>query len=328
VIHAAFFVMCDQRATKLDQGESMTHAAEASFNELQAFWKDVYADLEPGQDLTKALNAWVPTLIERDSQGNAQLQRQFSAKLPEPYFGRWVDDAGRLCLRRKTVVVLINPGNGMPVHEYDNSGLSLLGVPVWRVWKEFYTRGRIEQGGASHWLPYKRSLSCTKRSSNGARRYAWGWWAGQWENMMRALGQCTEDDEEESFVTLELFAYSSSSAKGLSVDAARTLRSTDLVTKLIVSLLNSPPEHQPRGIVLVNKVAIWQEVLRHHGFTLAQSPSSGRSRRPRAFVVCRGEQQTAVPAVLLHQAQGMKFPRPGNGAEAIFARWRAAQLEC
>ena len=89
-------------------------SAQSTFEELREFWRAAYAklDVESGELIEPTLKSWVSRLL--DDEGlprDSPVRELFSSKPPEPYFGRWVDDQGRLSLAGKTVIVLINPGD-------------------------------------------------------------------------------------------------------------------------------------------------------------------------------------------------------------------------
>jgi len=301
--------------------------AQATFDELRTFWRNAYEQLvvpDASTPFGSVLETWCGSVLARDSGGSKTVEALFSRKAPEPFFGRWANPAGQLCLQDKTVVVLINPGNGIDIEHYTDPKISTIGRPFWSILKEFYTTGAVSHGDTNHWLPYKPGLRNQDFDYRvDGKFFAWGWWEAQWQNMLTAIGQDPGQDPEATFVTLELFAYSSSTANKLNAHAVEGLHSSRLASRFIVELLRSS-ENRPRGVILVNKTDIWRELLKANEFDLVESPVLDQAGRPRAHFIhdCSSGRPTDVPAVVLSSAQQMKFPRSGNGAEEIFARWR------
>jgi len=181
--------------------------------------------------------------------------------------------------------------------------------------KEFYTTGAISHGGKLHRLLYTRKLrNLAYNYRSGSRQFAWGWWGSQWENMLRAID---ESDEDESFLTLELFAYSSPNANSLNSNTVDALHSSQLAARLIMALIQDESA-RPRRIVLVNKRSIWEPLLRGYGYQLIPLKPQNSKGNPKAYRAYFNEQPTQVPVILLEQAQKMKFPKPDNGAREIF----------
>lgn len=301
--------------------------AHDTFSELRNFWHDAYLLLHvpfapkghPSASVVEgALRAWVDDVLTRDGVCRASpLRTVFSAKPPEPFFGRWLDEDGQLDVRGKTVVALINPGNGITFEQSSDPDISIVGRPHWHMLKEFYTTGAVLHGGVRHALPYKRDLANPTYSYRaGTKHFGWGWWRGQWRNMLAAIGDART--EEDAFVTLELFAYSSTTANELSSDTVTSLKSSQLAAQLISDLLEIR-DNAPGRIVLVNKRAIWEPLLASRGTILREMSPRNRAGLPKAYRAYHGSQPTTVPLVVLHQAQKMKFPCPGADAARIFA---------
>lgn len=295
-------------------------SARSTFAELRKFWRAAYSalDVESGDaaGVEAALKEWVSKVLAADSAPPGSPARSlFSYKPPEPYFGRWADEGGGLALEGKTVVALINPGDGITYAQCANPDISLARRPHWQLLKEFYTTGAVACGGALHHLPYTRKLLNPDYDyRSGTKLFGWGWWRGQWENMLRSLG---EEDEEEAFVTIELFAYSSPNANLLTSETVESLCSSRMAARLIADLIEDK-EAQPRRIVLVNKLAIWGPLLGRRGYEFAPVGPRNRRGAPKAYRAHAGGRPTRVPVVLLHQAQQMKFPTVQGGAGAIF----------
>ena len=209
----------------------------------------------------------------------------------------------------------------IPVTAFDSSSasdphISVVGRPHWSLLKEFYTTNALVRAGSRHRLLYKRALrnpSYTYVASG--RRFAWGWWSTQWTNMLRATNDTR--DEEDAFVTLELFAYSSPSANRLSVGTVSDVRSSRLVPQLLAQIARYPPRSPPRRIVLVNKRSIWEPLLQQFGITFVELAPRNRAGIVKAFRGQAAGRPTEVPLIFLNGAQGMKFPQ-GADSRAIF----------
>jgi hypothetical protein len=181
--------------------------------------------------------------------------------------------------------------------------------------KEFYTTGAIRHDGKSHRLLYTRKLRNPAYNYRaGTKHFAWGWWSSQWENMLRAIG---ETDEDDSFLTLELFAYSSPNANDLNSNIVDALLSSRLIVRLIVDLIQDESA-RPRRIILVNKRSIWEPLLGQYGFNFIPMKPQNSRGNPKAYRIHFKGRPTQVPVILLQQAQKMKFPTPDNGAREIF----------
>ncbi len=132
--------------------------------------------------------------------------------------------------------------------------------------------------------------------------------------MLRAID---ERDEDEAFLTVELFAYSSLNANELNSDTVNALLSSQLTVRLIVDLIQDESA-RPKRIILVNKRSIWEPLLQRHGFNFVPMKPRNNRGNPKAYRLYFNKQPTRVPVILLHQAQKMKFPTPDNGAREIF----------
>ncbi len=292
-------------------------SAQSTFQELRDFWCYAYwalnietADVEP------ILKSWVSSVLTKDGVGiDSPIRDLFSFKPPEPFFGHWVTDDGSLSVENKTIVALINPGDGITYTQCADPDISLACRPHWQLLKEFYTTGAVTHEQTLHRLLYTRKLLNPKYNyRSGTKQFAWGWWRSQWENMLRAIG---ETDEDNTLLTLELFAYSSPNANDLNSNIVEALHSSQLAARLIVDLIQDKLA-RPRRIILVNKLAIWQPLLRHHGYEFMPLAPQSRKGTPKAYRAYFNGQPTQVPVILLHQAQQMKFPTPDNGAREIF----------
>ncbi len=80
--------------------------------------------------------------------------------------------------------------------------------------------------------------------------------------MLQAIG---ETDEDATFLTLELFAYSKPNANNLDSGIVKSLHSSQLATQLIMDLIQDKTA-RPRRIVLVNKRKIWEPLFRQNGY--------------------------------------------------------------
>lgn len=289
-----------------------------TFMALRDFWRDAYMrlDITSPSDAESVLKDWVSSVLTNDGLAlDSPLRRIFSAKPPEPFFGKWIDAGGNLALHGKTVVVLINPGDGISYEQCVDKRISNVGRAHWELLKEFYTTGVIAGRTKAHHLFYSRALRNTDYdyTVNG-RAFAWGWWVSQWDNMLRAVGG---NDEGEVFVTLELIAYSTKTANELTLETVKALQSSHLVCSLIIDLL-SMVDGSPRQIVLVNKRDIWRDILSAHGYHLVAYPLVDSRGNPRAYRLHGSQGPTSVPLVVLSGAQGMKFPTPYSGAPLVF----------
>jgi|GEM_PF-6194514 len=292
-------------------------AVRSTFEELREFWRCAYSALNiETADVEPILTNWVSNVLTDDGVSiDSHIRKRFSFKPPEPFFGHWVSDDGNLSVANKTIVALINPGDGITYKQCADPAISLAGRPHWQLLKEFYTTGAVTHGQTLHRLPYTRKLRNPEYNyRSGTKQFAWGWWCGQWENMLRAIG---ETDEDNSFLTLELFAYSSPNANNLDSDTVEALRSSRLAARLIVDLIQDESA-QPRRIVLVNKLAIWEPLLQRHGYEFLPLPPRNHKGIPKAYRAYFNDRPTQVPVILLHQAQQMKFPTLDNGAREIF----------
>lgn len=237
--------------------------ATATYEELRSFWQTAYASLDPepgsrqGARLQAMLEQWASGVLAADGvSATSPIRKLFSLKPPEPFFGSWRCTNGGFSVAGKTIIALINPGDGIGFAHCADPDISLVGRPHWALLKEFYTNGSVYHDGSAHALLYKRDLMNPNYGyRHGTRTFGWGWWSGQWANMLRAMGETRS--EEECFLTIELFAYSSPSAGRLSADVLSVLRSSGLVVRLLAELVQQPQETAPRRIVLVNKRAVW-----------------------------------------------------------------------
>lgn len=291
--------------------------AQNIFQELCEFWHTAYSTLDTeAVDVESTLKNWVTRILTADGLSlDSPIRSLFSFKPPEPFFGQWSTDNGDLLVGGKTIVALINPGDGITYPQCADPDISLVGRPHWQLLKEFYTTGVVNHQGESHRLLYTRKLrNPTYNYRLGKRQFAWGWWSSQWENMLRAIG---ETDEDDSFLTLELFAYSSPNASNLNSSTVDALRSSRLVVRLIADLIQDESA-RPKRIVLVNKRSIWEPLLRQQGYKLVPMKPQNSNGKPKAYRAYFNEQPTQVPVILLEQAQKMKFPKPDNGAREIF----------
>lgn len=134
--------------------------------------------------------------------------------------------------------------------------------------------------------------------------------------MLRSLGETRS--EEECFLTIELFAYSSPNAGRLSADVVSALRSSRLVIRLLAELVRNPSTAAPRRIVLVNKRTVWERVFAQHGITFDALAPQDRAGNPRAFRGRLEGRATDVPLIILNGAQGMKFPSHADTARMTF----------
>lgn len=291
--------------------------AQNTFEKLSEFWRNAYSTLDvKNGDVESVLKEWIPRILSDDGLSlNSPIRKLFSFKPPEPFFGNWMTDDGNFLVEGKTVVALINPGDGITYSQCADSNISLVGRPHWQLLKEYYTTGAISHNGKLHRLLYTRKLrNPTYNYRAGTRHFAWGWWSSQWENMLRAIG---ETDEDEAFLTLELFAYSSLNANDLNSNTVNALLSSQLTVRLIVDLIQDESA-RPKRIILVNKRSIWEPLLQQHGFKFVPMKPQNNRGNPKAYRLCFNGQPTQVPVILLQQAQKMKFPTPDNGAREIF----------
>jgi hypothetical protein len=134
--------------------------------------------------------------------------------------------------------------------------------------------------------------------------------------MLRAVGG---DNEEETFVTLELIAYSTKTARELTTPVVKELRSSRLVCSLIIDLLSKVPG-SPDQIVLVNKQEVWRDIFAPYGLCLVPSGPVNKRGMPRAYRLHDAQGATPVPLIILNGAQGMKFPRPSDETSLLFTR--------
>jgi hypothetical protein len=285
--------------------------------ELSEFWRNAYSKLDTkAEDVESTLKNWIPKILNDDGLSlSSSIRKLFSFKPPEPFFGYWVTDDGKLSVEGKTVVALINPGDGITYSQCADPNISLVGRSHWQLLKEFYTTGAIRHNEELYRLLYTRKLRNPSYNYRaGTRHFAWGWWSSQWENMLRAIG---ETDEDDSFLTLELFAYSSLNANDLNSDTVDALLSSRLTTRLIVDLIQDESA-RPHRIILVNKRSIWEPLLGQYGFSFIPLKPQNSQGNPKAYRLYFNGQLTQVPVILLQQAQKMKFPTPDNGAREIF----------
>lgn len=292
-------------------------SAQKTYDQLKEFWRSAYSSLSDSpQDIELTLTQWISNIFTTDGlELNSSFRTLFSAKPPEPYFGKWVTDDGELAVQGKTIVALINPGDGITFRHCEDPDISLVGRPHWRLLKEYYTTGAVTHDGAPHHLLYSRKLlNPTFNYRSGTRHFAWGWWNGQWKNMLHAI---SEDDEDEAFLTLELIAYSSPNANGLNSEVVNKLTSSRLVVQLICDLMQQETA-KPKRIILVNKKSIWEPIFQQKGFRFMALGPLNRGGKPKAYQVFSNEKTTPVPVILLHQAQKMKFPTVESGANDIF----------
>ncbi len=291
--------------------------AQDTFLELQEFWRKAYSLLDvKNPDIKSTLEKWVSEVLIADGLSpESSVYDLFSFKPPEPFFGGWTADSGDLSVSGKTIVALINPGDGITYNQCADSKISVVGRSHLQLLKEFYTTGSIKYSGKFYRLIYSRKLRNPEYNyRSGTKQFAWGWWSGQWENMLRAIN---ETDEDDSFLTLELFAYSSEKATKLNSNIVDKLHSSQLVIRLIANLIQDESA-RPKRIVLVNKRKIWEPWLHEYGYKLVPMKQKNKADEPKAFRVYFNEQPTEVPVILLEKAQKMKFPKPDNGAREIF----------
>src|SRR5438270_706638 len=132
--------------------------AQATFQELRDFWRDAYSRLNiETADVESVLKSWVTDVLTDDGLAiDSPIRNLFSFKPPEPYFGRWIADDGRLLVEGKTVVALINPGDGITYAQCADPNISLAGRPHWQLLKEFYTTGAVIHERTPHYLLYTR----------------------------------------------------------------------------------------------------------------------------------------------------------------------------
>lgn len=225
--------------------------AQDTFLELQEFWRKAYSTLDiKNSDVQATLENWVSKVLTADGLDlQSSIRELFSSKPPEPFYGKWIDENGKLSVNNKTIVVLINPGDRISYAQCNDSEISLSGRTHWQFLKEFYTKGAVTFEGNSYHLPYTRKLfnqSYNYNSESGGK-FAHGWWKSQWGNMLRAIN---ETDEDETFLTLELFAYSSPKESPLSIKTVDALYSSRLVIQLIMNIIQSETT-QPKKIILV-----------------------------------------------------------------------------
>jgi len=291
--------------------------AQNSFEELCEFWRTAYSTLDTeAADIESTLKNWVTRILTDDGSSlESPIRSLFSFKPPEPFFGHWRADNGNLLVGKKTIVALINPGDGITYAQCADPDISLVGRPHWQLLKEFYTTGAVSHGGELHRLLYTRKLQnlAYNYRSGTRRQFAWGWWGSQWKNMLRAIG---ETDEDNSFLTLELFAYSSPNANNLNSAIVNALHSSRLAARLIVDLIQDESA-RPQRIVLVNKRSIWEPLLQQHGYKLEPLKLQNSKGNPKTYRAFFDGQPTQVPVILL-QSRNMKFPKPDTGAREIF----------
>jgi len=292
----------------------------ATFEELRFFWESAYSSLtpDPRSDLQTTLKRWASDVLAVDGIPlTSPFRDHFSLKPMEPFFGSWRSVRGGLSLAGKTVVTLINPGDGIDFQHCASPNISLVGRPYWALLKEFYTTGAVLHNGASHTLLYKRDLmNPSYNYRNGTRKFGWGWWTVQWANMLHAIGETR--DEEDCFLTLELFAYSSLTAGRLSTDVLSALTSSRLVVRLLAELICQSSGSAPRCVVLVNKLSVWQSVLKDYRIEFEALSPCNRAGEPIAFRGRLRGRPTPTPLILLNRAQGMKFPRGPEVTRLIF----------
>ncbi|WP_129346580.1 hypothetical protein [Sorangium cellulosum] len=117
-----------------------------TFEELRSFWREAYASLnpQPHQQLQPALEQWASSVLTADgAPPGSPIRSLFSLKPPEPFFGKWRTDERRFGVDGKTIVVLINPGDGIGFAHCATPEISMVGRPHWALLKEFYTTGSI-----------------------------------------------------------------------------------------------------------------------------------------------------------------------------------------
>lgn len=290
--------------------------AQDTFTELQEFWCKAYSTLDVrNSDVKSTLENWVSKVLTADGL-SSESRKLFSCKLPEPFFGHWMAENGNLLVDGKTIVVLINPGDGIDYHQCADPDISIVGRPHWQLLKEFYTTGAINHLGKDYHLLYTRKLqNPTYDYCFENKDFAWGWWKSHWENMLRAIN---ETDEDDSFLTLELFAYSSRDAKLLDINVVNALYSSRLATQLIINLIQDESA-QPKRIILVGKrEKIWQPIFQEQDYKFFPMKPKNKGGKPRAYQICFNDKSIQVPVILLEQAQKMWFPTPDSGAQEIF----------
>jgi hypothetical protein len=277
-------------------GRKYIMTAQNTFEQLSEFWRSAYSTLNTEtEDVESTLINWIPRVLTDDGLSlNSPIRKLFSFKPPEPFFGNWMTDDGKFLVEGKTVVALINPGDGITYSQCADPDISLVGRAHWQLLKEFYTTGAIRHNGKLHRLLYTRKLRNSAYNYRaGTRHFAWGWWSSQWENMLRAIG---ETDEDDSFLTLELFAYSSLNANDLNSNTVDALLSSRLTVRLIVDLIQDESA-RPKRIVLVNKRSIWEPLLQQHGFKLIPLKPRNSRGNPKAYHVYFNRQPTQVPVI-------------------------------
>ncbi len=151
--------------------------ARDTFEKLREFWRHSYSALNvKNGDVESALREWIPRILTDDGLSlDSPIRRLFSFKPPEPFFGNWITNNGDLFVESKSVVVLINPGDGITYSQCADPDISLVGRPHWQLLKEYYTTGAIRHDGKLHRLLYTRKLrNPAYNYLAGTRYFAWG----------------------------------------------------------------------------------------------------------------------------------------------------------
>jgi hypothetical protein len=309
------------------QVSAVTKRARDAFIELRDLWRGAFArlpDADDAGDFQQVAAEWRRGVWDREERADAALQEtlsaRFSARLPEPFFGQWLTNNGELNARGKTIVGMINPGDGIPYDAYFYSEMSIVGRPFFAMLREFYANGGfLEHAGEPHHLLYKRTLRDESfvPPPGDTKDYAWVWWGSRFANILRALGYDEAHSEESELLTFEFFAYQSRTASLLDESLARRLPSTMLVGRLVAELLQLR-EGRPRAVVLVNKARQWgrllSEVLERRVDLRPACPHPEHARLQRLEV---GGEEGHVPMYVV-TSQGMYFPRRDAGASCLF----------
>jgi len=89
--------------------------AQNIYEELCEFWRIAYSTLDTeAADVESTLENWVTRILTDDGLSlESPVRGLFSFKPPEPFFGHWSADNGSLLVGGKTIVALINPGDGI-----------------------------------------------------------------------------------------------------------------------------------------------------------------------------------------------------------------------